>query len=184
MSLIICPTGCETELPPVQFDPCNPETHNGRIDKIYVTNVGYPLVDWADLVEWQARLSNTSTDPDAIRTLYVNGDKAVPESNVKVISLGRRVVGNKAHTLNFDIDETNALNHEFLRKVECGGNYLFWYEDSNGLLYGGQIGTEGIEGFFQINMLIPRSVDDLLLYPGTVLWDAKFTEARIESPMA
>lgn len=184
MSLVICPIDCNSEVPIVDFSLCAPETNNGQVEIVYLTNIGYPLSDWNNLSEWNSRLSNTSTAPDAIRTLNVIGDKPLPESQIKIISRNRRVVGNSVHTLNLRIDETNQINHDFIRGLQCGGNYLIWYQDSNGNLFGGQVGSDGIVAFINLGMVIPESRDELEVYQGTAIWDAKFTEDRTDSPMA
>jgi len=138
------------------------------------------LTDWTDALEWQGRLSDNSANADAIRTLHVVGSKPIPASDEKEISLGRRVTGKKTHIVNYKVDETNITNHEFLRQNECGGNYLFWYETVEGLLFGG---NEGIEASMLMDMDIPEALTDLITFAGKVEWKSKFTEERIESPI-
>lgn len=175
-----CPTGCGDNLPPVDFDECAPEINEGRIDKIYLTNVGNPLTDWTDPLEWQARLDNTAPASDSIITLFVTGEKPAPTANEQEISLGRTIVASKSHAVNFNADETNAVNHEFIRQNECSGQYLMWYETSSGLLFGG---TEGIKVSLTADMIIPTSNEELITFEGSASWKAKFTEERIESPI-
>lgn len=180
MPIPVCPTDCGDNLPPVEFDECAPEIHDGRIDKIYLTNKSNPLVDWTSAAEWNGRLDNTAPLADSIITLHVIGDKPEPAEEEQEISLGRKIVGKKVHILNYAIDETNATNHEWLRQNECGGQYLMWYETSGGLLYGG---TEGIEISLTSNMIIPESDTELITYAGKAEWKSKFTEERIVSPI-
>jgi hypothetical protein len=177
----ICATDCATTLPPVSFDECQPETNGAQIAKIYVTNIGNPLADWADVLEWNARLDDTAAAADAILTLHVVGSKPVPASTKKEISLGRKVTGKKTHTLPFKIDETNDINHDFLRQNECGGSYLIWYETLEGKLFGS---TAGIVCSLLLDMNIAESSDDLIQNEGEFEWKAKFTEERINSPLA
>ena len=148
---------------------------------MYITNLGNPLVDVTDLVEWTARLSNGGALANDIRTLHVIGSKPVPTADEKEISLGRKISSKKAHTLPFKIDETNQINHEFMRSMECGGQFLFWYETSGGLMFGG---NEGIKGSFILDMEIPESETDFILLTGKADWKAKFTEERSLSPLA
>ena len=176
-----CPTSCAANLPSVDYDECNPETNGAQVSKIYLTNIGEPLLDWTDILEWQGRLDQTGVNPDAIRTLNVIGSKPIPTSNLKDISLGRKVAGKKTHVLTVKIDETNAVNHEFLRQNECGGNYLMWYETLDGLLFGG---NEGIESSLLLDMNIAESSEEIVIHEGQFEWKHQFTEERIPSPLA
>lgn len=178
--LPVCPEDCGDNLPPVEFDECAPEINEGRIDYIYLTNVGNPLVDWTDPVEWNNRLDNTASAPDSILRLTVTGEKPAPTANEQEISLGRKIVANKTHILNYTIDETNDINHEFIRQLECSGQFLAWYETSGGLMFGG---TEGITVSMTGDMIIPLSVEELINFSGKLEWKAKFTEERIISPI-
>ncbi len=175
-----CPTGCGDNLPPVDFDECAPEINQGRIDKIYLTNVGNPLADWTDPLEWGGRLDNTAPNANSIITLTVTGEKPEPTVNEQEISLGRKIVASKTHVINYTIDETNIINHEFVRQNECAGQYLMWYETSGGLLFGG---TEGIEVSLTADMIIPLSDEELINFAGKAEWKTKFTEERIQSPI-
>lgn len=175
-----CPTGCGDNLPPVDFDDCAPEINEGRIDKIYLTNVGNPLVDWTSAIEWTGRLDNTAPAGDSIITLTVTGEKPEPTVNEQEISLGRKIVASKTHIVNATIDETNDINHEFIRQNECSGQYLMWYETSGGKLFGG---TEGIEVSLIGDMIVPLSDEELITYALKAEWKAKFTEERIDSPI-
>ena len=176
-----CPTGCTSTLAPVEFDECAPETNGAQVAKIYMTQIGNPLADWTNPVEWQGRLDNDAVAADAILTLHVIGSKPVPTSTEKDISLGRKVTGQKTHVLTVKIDETNAVNHEMLRQNECGGSYLMWYETLEGKMFGG---TEGIVASLLLDMNNAESSEDLIIFEGKFEWKAKFTEERIESPIA
>jgi hypothetical protein len=125
-------------------------------------------------------LTDSGAGANSIRTLHVIGSKPVPASDEKEISLGRKVTGKKTHIVNFKVDETNDTNHEFLRQNECGGNYLFWYETVEGLMFGG---NEGIEASMLMDMDIPEALTDLIMFTGKIEWKSKFTEERIASPI-
>ena len=176
-----CPSGCSASLTEVEFDDCNPETNGAQVAKVYLTNIGEPLIDWTDPLEWAARLDNSAPNADSIITLSIIGSKPIPTSNEKDISGGRKVTGQKTHILTIKIDETNITNHEFLRQNECGGNYLMWYETLDGKLYGG---TEGIVGALLLDMNIAESSDELTIFEGKFEWKSKFTEERTDSPIA
>jgi len=181
LPLPTCPTGCTSTLAPVEFDECAPETNGAQVAKIYMTQIGNPLANWTNPVEWQARLDNTASAADSILTLHVIGSKPIPTSTEKDISLGRKVTGQKTHVLTVKIDETNDLNHEFLRQNECGGSYLMWYETLEGKMFGG---TEGIVASLLLDMNIAESSEELIIFEGKFEWKAKFTEERIDSPIA
>jgi len=181
MPLPICPTGCASDLPEVLFDECAPEINGAQVAKIYITNIGNPLTDWTDPLEWDARINPVASGPTDIKVMHVIGAKPIPAGTEKEISLGRKVVGKKTHILNIKIDETNTINHDFLRKNECGGQYLMWYETLEGLLFGS---TDGIVASLLLDMNISESADDTILNEGKFEWKSKFTEERIVSPIA
>ena len=176
-----CPTDCASTLPVVEFDECAPETNDGQIYKLYITNLGNPLTDVTDLLEWQARLDNAGVAGDAIRTLHVIGSKPIPTSEEREISLGRKVVSKKTHIVDFKIDETNQINHDALRQMECGGQFLMWYETSGGLMFGG---NDGIQVSITLDMEIPEAETEFITLTGKAEWKAKFTEERSLSPLA
>src|SRR5262245_46976933 len=75
LSAIICGSDCDFELPAVDFADCDPETNESQIVKIYEAKANAAdFADWTDAAEWTARLSQTSTDADAIREYTVIGD--------------------------------------------------------------------------------------------------------------
>lgn len=178
-----CPDGCENQLPAVDFSKCSPILHKGQIQKIYATNIGQSLTDWTVLANWTARLSNDSAAVDAIRTFHVIASKPKPEQTSVDISLGRKVTSQKTHKVPFKIDETGPINYEFVRKNECngGGQYLIWYETSDGMLSGG---SAGIEASMNCDYIIPDATNTYCTIEGEFVWEADFTEERIESPLA
>jgi len=179
--LPVCSLGCASSLPDSLFDECAPEINGAQIAKIYITNIGNPLVNWTDPVEWDSRINPVVPGPTDIHVLHVIGAKPVPAGTEQEISLGRKIVGKKTHILTMKIDETNATNHEFVRANECGGQYLFWYETLEGLLFGS---TNGIVASLLLDMNIAESADENIVYEGKLEWKSKFTEERIISPIA
>lgn len=176
-----CSDDCSSAMAAMAFEECNPETNGAQISKIYITNLGNPLTDVDDVVEWQGRLDNSAPAADSIITMHVIGSKPVPTSNEKDISLGRKIIGLKTHIINLKIDETNITNHEFLRQNECGGNYTIWYETLDGKLYGG---NNGINGALLLDLNIAESSDELTVFEGKFEWKSKFTEERTDSVIA
>lgn len=182
MPIPTCPTDCTATLAAVSFDECHGEFNDSQIEWLMLGVIGNPMTDWSDGTEWTTRIDNTDVlDATKIRRLRVMGSKPVPDSNEKEVSGGRTITGTKSHQVAFKIDETNADNHEFLRQLECGGSVLMWYETSGGLLFGG---TEGIEVSIKLDMNIPESRDELIVFEGVAQWKSKFTEERIVSPIA
>lgn len=176
-----CPENCQTELPEVDFSRCNPVTNPAQISYLYVTNVGNSMTDWTSAPEWAGRISNTSANADAIRQMFVIGSKPKPESTKIQISLGRTIIGKKKHTVNFKIDETNATNRELVRLLECGGQYLIWFETSGGILFGD---NSGIIASIESDIIIDEDSGQIMRIEGTISWESKFTPASIASPIA
>lgn len=179
MSLPTCPTNCAGSLPEVDFSYCAPVLNPGGITRFYLTNDGYPLTDWTSLAEWNTRLSNDSTDADAIRTLVVLGDKPAPEKTEIEISDDRKVYIRKKHTINFRIDEVSDDNYAMVRQLECGGQFLGWYKGGD-YLYGG---NDGIKMSITLDDIHPESNQELNTLTGMATWEAKFHPERINDPL-
>lgn len=177
MPLPTCPEDCSANLPEVSFNDCAPELNGGNITYIYLTNLGNPLSNWLDETEWSARIDNDSVDSAAIRRLRVIGSKPAPDKPEIVISGDRTVYGLATHTIDFRSDETNAINQEALRSLECGGEYLMWYETIGGLRWGG---NDGIEATIKLDEIIPESSSEFITFTGQAKWKAKFTPERTE----
>lgn len=177
---IECSTSCTDALPEVEFDLCNPDVHFGQISDIFITNIGYPLTDETDPTEWSTRLGLAQSDPSKILQLYVIGDKPAAESNDIEISKGRKVTGNKNHTVNFRIDEVSDKNYNMMRKFECNKTVLGWYKTYGGKLYGG---ADGIQMSIKMNHVIPENASELETIQGTMTWKAKFHPCRTDYPL-
>ena len=78
--IIVCPTGCQNDVPVVSFDECNPAVDFSEVDKLYLTAINNPLADWTDAAEWATRIDNSGTDAEDIRELWVKGELPEPES--------------------------------------------------------------------------------------------------------
>jgi hypothetical protein len=178
---IICSTSCTDALPAVDFDLCNPSVKFGQIQNIYITNIGNPLVDETDATEWTTRLALPQVNPAKIIELVVIGSKPAAEANIIDISKGRKVQGNKNHTVTFKIDDLSQLNYEMMRQFECGKTLLFWYVTVEGELFGG---ASGIEGSLLANHVIPEGANDLQTIEGTMTWRSKFHPCRTNYPLA
>lgn len=175
-----CPDSCEGYVNPVSFNECAPETHWGEISKVYVAPADLDLTgfDCSSLSDWTALLADTGDDK--IRTLIGIGDMPEPEVTEVSISGDRKAYGFKKFSFNFNIDETNDTNYMFMAMTECNGTYLFWFETSDGILYGG---NEGITGSIKMNQVIPESRADIVKIMGVFSWQAQRHPYRCASPM-
>lgn len=185
-NLPLCPTGCETEPAPVQFDNCNPELHYGPVEWLYLRKRGESFIDWTSAAEWTANINNSTSNPNDIRELRGIGSLAEAAANVIKISGNRSASGPKVFTISFAIDETNLINYEWLRSNECNGNYNVWFETSSasgnaGLLFGD---NDGIRGYVNANLVIETDESAPHKYMLTITWEAKFHPKMIVSPIA
>jgi hypothetical protein len=178
----LCPTGCESALPPVAFSQCAPEINYSEIQYIYVAKVNAsPFNDWTQPGEWGTRLNQTTlTGNNYIRQLVVIADKPAPAATNIDISGDRTILVEKTHTLNVTVDETNAINHEFVRYLECGGQVRIWYQTRAGLLFGG---NSGIRATMSLDPILNRGRDQIMTFTGTVTWRAKFSPEMAVSPI-
>lgn len=178
----ICPTGCDTPLPPASFDNCAPETYSSEIWYIYVAKANTPaFADWTQPTEWAARLDQTASGDDKIRKLTVTADKPAPTTNTREISGGRTKVTDKTHVINITVDETNAINYDFVRYMECGGQVVIWYQTKSGHLFGGNTGITGVT--LVLDVVHNRGADEITTFTGTATWRNRFTEERTVSPI-
>ena len=81
--------------------------------------------------------------------------------------------------INFDIDETNITNHDWLRQIECGGLFTIWFAAGQ-YMYGG---THGVDVTIAGNVNLTRGCQDLNLITGTMKWQDKFTTEKIVNPL-
>lgn len=177
-----CPETCDFNLPVVSFDDCNPLIAYSEIRRVFIAKKGAaPFANWLNAAEWLTRLSQTSVvGDDYIRPLTVIGDKPAAADVVKDISNGRKKVIGKDHTLNITIDDVTQSNYEFMRALECGGQFRFWYETSGGFIYGG---NEGFVANISLNDILNRGVDEIETIAGPITWRTRFSPERGLSPI-
>ncbi|MEN6569059.1 MAG: hypothetical protein ABFC18_03500 [Rikenellaceae bacterium] len=175
-----CPETCSGYVADVNFNDCTPEKHWGEVSKIYLVGTDFAgFADVSALGEWTTNLSDTSDD--GIRTLVVIGDLPEAETTEVPMSGDRIAIGYKTFNLNFEIDETNDTNYNFLLMSECGGKYLMWFETSDGLLFGG---NDGIEVSLRMNYIVPRERTALQKIMAKATWKSLQSPFRCDSPMA
>lgn len=177
-----CSATCDFTLPVVSFNDCAPTVVYSEIRRVFLAKkAAAPFSNWLAPTEWLTRLSQSSTTGnDYIRPLTVIGDKPAGAPVVKDISNGRRVTIGKDHTLNFTIDDVTQQNYDFMRALECGGEFKMWYETEGGFMYGG---NEGITVRVVADDVLARGRDEIEVINGTLTWRAKFSPERGISPI-
>lgn len=190
---VVCASGCAETLSAVKSSICNPETRRGEISRIFIGRRGNPFdapatpvtgTEVNDPDAWTARIDQSAVAADAIVIIHVIGEKARPEEEELEMSLGRKKVLKRTHTVSFVSDEFNDENHDFFRATECGGIFDVWYETSDGLLFGNADGVEiGIQASIKAGMVIPRERSGAIVWEGELTWEAKHTETFIDSPV-
>lgn len=176
-----CPTDCNSLLPVNSYDICKQTIATGEIERIYLANGNAEcFTDWASSVEWLARISETSMDPDAIRQFRGIGDLPAAANDETEISLGQKYYGEKTFTVNFDIEDVSAENYAFLRYLECQTTVKLWFE-SGGYLFGGNCG-EDVN--INVNYQIERGQKTLHHIMMVITWDNAFSPERTVSPIA
>jgi len=175
-----CPTDCSAAVEDVLFNDCTPELNWGEVSKLYMVGSDFPgFADVTDYAEWLIHLHQT--DDNKIRELTIIGE--LPEAEITEIpySGDRIAIGFKTFNLNFEIDETNETNYNFLLMSECGGKFKIWFETSNGLLFGG---NDGIEASVRLNPMIPRERTALHKFMGKATWKSLKSPFRCTMPTA
>jgi hypothetical protein len=173
---------CNSEsLPQTDFNFCAPDIRASEIRRIFIARVGaMPFVDWSNGAEWSFRLTQTGTAIDAIRTLWVIGDKPAPTAKRAVISGGRKVTVRKDHVIHATIDDVNQTNHEFIMSLGLGKHFRVWYETMGGFMFGG---NDGIVTLFNADMVLLRGQGEIMTYQATLDWNNLRTEDKCISPI-
>lgn len=173
---------CNSEsLPKTDFNFCTPDIRASEIRRIFIALVSSaPFVDVSNGAEWVIRLSQAGTEPDAIRTLWVIGDKPAPTSKRAIISGGRKVTVRKDHVIRATIDDVNQTNHNFIMSLGLGKHFRVWYETMGGFMFGG---NDGIVTLFNADMVLLRGQGEIMTYQATMDWNNLRTEDKCISPI-
>lgn len=177
LDTLICPTDCTSNLAEFSFSDCNPTYVASQINYVYLTNVGYPLVDWTNPAEWAARMALT-TEPNAIRRLRVIGSLPLPTSTTKDVP-GGIIQGPKTYVLTADIYDISDANWDAARALGCNGNYLMYFS-----VLGEKMFYPGTSVSVNMQPNITNSKDDYVLLTGTFTWTTKFMPLMIANPLA
>lgn len=177
---IVCQEGCDIALPATKFNICTPEGSFGQISELFITNIGYPLVDENSAAEWLARMALPGNDPAKIFRILVIGDKPASESNEVEMSYGRVINGTENHSLNVRVDEVNQENYDFARAFDCNKRVKMWYKTYNGDAYGG---PNGVDVSIKFKHVIPEGTSDLQTLVANPKWKAKIQPCRFIHPL-
>ena len=177
--IITCPTGCENDVPVISMDECNPAVDFSEIDKLYITAIDQGLSDWTDLAEWASRIDNSGAGIGDIREWWVSGEMPDPERNITEIDNDREVSSRMKFMQTIQVYETNTINYDAVRFIQCGTRFLLWYS-SGEYLYGG---TGGIEVSIIASHQITKGSRETKIIQLIVSWEADHNPERIDNPL-
>lgn len=179
LPIIPCDTGCQNDVPVISMDECNPSVDFSEVDKIYLTAINNPLADWTSAAEWATRIDNSGIAAADIRELWVSGELPEPERTATEIDNDRDVWSPMKFILPAVVFETNLINYDFVRQLQCGGEFLMWYSAGENM-YGG---TTGIEVDIKASHLITKGSKEANTINLEPTWDAKHNPERITNPL-
>lgn len=181
MAIPTCPENCDSPLPVVSFSDCAPEVNLSEIEYLIIGKAGASdFDDETSASEWAARLDNDSTDADKLRLLRVIGDKPAPTDQDQVISGQRTITVDRSHTINADIDETNDVNYDAMRALQCGGGVKLWYVTRSGHVFGGKT---GISASMKVSEALNRGENEIQRFNIVATWKSKFSPERSTWPL-
>lgn len=181
LDTLICATDCTTTLPVVSFSECAPVLLQAQVSDVYLANDGFPLTDWTDPAEWGARLSNDSTDSNAIRFMTVIASIADPTVTEKKISHRRIVYSPQEFTITGNIDDNSDTNYDFMRATGCNRQYRMWYATLGGKLYGS---NTGILTNLRMWEVIVEDDNEYAVLRLQLKWKASVAPLRTDNPLA
>lgn len=183
MATPVCPSDCATALPVVSFSDCAPDINLSEIRRIFLAKtIAEEFTDWDEPTEWISRVSEDDTvSDDTIRPFTVIADKPAGDQNIYEASDGRDIPISKTNTINFTIDDVSDDNYNFLREgIECGGQFLMWFETMGGKLFGG---NTGIRASISADSILNRGREEVELIEGVITWRSKHSPERTDSPI-
>lgn len=176
-----CPENCLTDLPLITVDTCNPVIVKSGINILcFAKKTANPFNDWTSPSEWSSRLSNSSSDDNAVRFLFGTGSMPAGTKQEITYQVNKKRVTGKTRTLTFTVEEANATIHNAIRILECGGEYRFWFGTIGGRLYGG---NEGVSADSDGNLVLGGGENDIENRVIDLSWDNKFSPEMCVSPI-
>lgn len=177
----VCPSGCYSIMPYLDFSFCSPENAFGEITHIFLASSGAKCFsNWLSLAEWTARLDNDSASIDAIRFMHVKADLPAGSRDLIETSLGRKSKTPSAYVINLDIDDVSDLNYDFMRLSQCNTQFKMWYV-TNDYIFGGVC---GIDVLLNLDYKIDRGSKTIQLITGTITWEDPYAAERGDNPLS
>ncbi|MFT3704633.1 MAG: hypothetical protein QM802_19870 [Agriterribacter sp.] len=177
-----CPENCLTDLPIVTVDNCNPIIVKSGINILcFAKKSADPFTDWTSPTEWSARLSNSSTNENAVRFILGTGSMPAGSKQEITYQVNKKRTISKSRTLTFTVEEANATIHNLIRMLECGGEYRFWWGTIGDRFYGG---NEGVISGYDANLVLGSGENDYEQRIIELSWEDKFTPEMCTSPIA
>lgn len=176
-----CPENCDAPLPIMTFsENCNPEFNPSQIEYLLIAKGNAdPITDVTDVDELNSRISNTSTDANAIRKVIVKGSIPAPTDQEYTGTLNRKKVVSRENTLNASIDETNDAIYNAFREMQCGGGYMIWAVTKSKHLLGGSKGLgEDYPLSLKITFVFNEDDTAVLLIQLVLTWQGMFAPER------
>lgn len=176
-----CPAGCDSVLLENTYDYCVQTIVTGEVSEVFLGNGNSQcFTNWKLPGEWAARISTTSTDPDAIRRFRGKGTLPEGTADEVEISLCQKWYSEKTFTLPFEIEDVSDENYEFMRSLECNNILKGWFA-SGGYLFGGNC---GLSVSVKANYKIDAGCKTLHKIMLTFSWENQFSPERCLNPIA
>lgn len=134
-----CPVDCDDVLVVIPDFGCE-SPNNEAITEIFFSRTG--LVS-GNLTEWNARLSNSSTDSgSAIRSIAdIIGSLPRVDPTFKTTQRGSALPQEVDRVITFPIEDDKDAAFNYLKQFQCGLKAYFWFR-SGSHIYGGLTGIE------------------------------------------
>lgn len=144
------PVGCGQDcaaLPTFTAGACSPIKTNSEISMVLFSRVGFtndPKTGGSTFnTEYADRVSNTSTDTDAIRFKEVYAELPAADPDTVTDEFGTRIPKWANRQITFVDSDMSPANYEWHEKAQCMGECRFWYV-IDGYLYGGKNGIKAV----------------------------------------
>ncbi len=184
-----CPETCDEYTLPVvksEYCPQNVQVRRGEIKRILIAEVNpedktKPLggpADWTSIEAWTTAIDNDATGK--VKSIYGIGDMPDPTDTYAPIHDGLEALIDRLYTMNFSIVDTNDVNYNAARALQCGGTFFLWYEDRGNYLYGGENGIK-------VELKSPRiprerGNESYLNINTAIIWHSGCDPERVASP--
>lgn len=143
---VACGQDCAT-LPTFTAGVCSPKKTNSEISMILFSRVGFtndPKVGGSSFnTEYTTRLSNTSTDANAIRFKECFAELPDADPDTVTDEYGTIIPKWANRQITFVDSDMSDENYGWHEKAQCMGECKFWYV-IDGYIYGGKSGIKAV----------------------------------------